>query len=91
MSAGRHRGPILFLESSTLISAVGNGVMLVALPWLVIEQTGSAGAAGLVSAAALLPLLVSSVFAGPWWTSSAVSRPPSAPTSSRDWRSPQSP
>ena len=64
MSAGRHRGPILLLESSTLISAVGNGVMMVALPWLVIEQTGSAGAAGLVAAAALLPLLVSSVFAG---------------------------
>ena len=64
MSAGRNRGPILLLESSTLISAVGNGVMLVALPWLVIEQTGSAGAAGLVSAVALLPLLVSSVFAG---------------------------
>lgn len=64
MSAGRNRGPILLLESSTLISAVGNGVMLVALPWLVIERTGSAGAAGLVSALALLPLLVSSVFAG---------------------------
>ena len=91
MSAGRHRGPILLLESSTLISAVGNGVMLVALPWLVIEQTGSAGAAGLMAAAVLLPLLVSSVFAGTLVDIVGRSRPPSAPTSSRDWRSPQSP
>ena len=42
MSAGAYRRPILLLESSTLISAVGNGVMMVALPWLVIERTGSA-------------------------------------------------
>ena len=64
MSAGRHRGPIVLLETGTLISGVGNGVALVVLPWLVLEQTGSATVAGLVSAAALLPLLVSSVIAG---------------------------
>lgn len=64
MSAGRHRGPILLLEASTLISGVGNGVAIVVLPWLVIERTGSAAAAGLVSAAALVPLLVASVLSG---------------------------
>jgi MFS family permease len=61
---GRHRGPILLLEAGTLISGIGNGVALVVLPWLVLERTGSASLAGLVSAAALLPLLVSSVVAG---------------------------
>lgn len=64
MPAAKHRGPIVLLESGTLISGVGNGVALVVLPWLVLERTGSATFAGLVSAAALLPLLVSSVFAG---------------------------
>ena len=42
MSAGRHRGPIVLLETGTLISGIGNGVALVVLPWLVLEQTGSA-------------------------------------------------
>src|SRR5262245_34190153 len=64
MSAERHRGPIVLLETGTLISGIGNGVALVVLPWLVLERTGSAAIAGLVSAAALLPLLVSSVVAG---------------------------
>jgi MFS family permease len=64
MSAGRHRGPIVLLETGTLISGIGNGVALVVLPWLVLEQTGSATVAGLVSAAVLLPLLASSVIAG---------------------------
>jgi MFS family permease len=64
MSAGRHRGPIVLLETGTLISGIGNGVALVVLPWLVLEETGSATVAGLVSAAVLLPLLASSVIAG---------------------------
>jgi MFS family permease len=64
MSAGRHRGPILLLESGTLISGIGNGVALVVLPWLVLEKTGSASAAGIVSALSLLPLLAASVISG---------------------------
>jgi len=52
------------LETGTLLSGIGNGVALVVLPWLVLDLTGSASIAGLVSAATLLPLLVSSVFAG---------------------------
>jgi len=64
MSAGRHRGPILLLEAGTLFSGVGNGVALVVLPWLVLDRTGSPTLVGVVSAAALVPLLVSSIFAG---------------------------
>jgi MFS family permease len=64
MSSGRHRGPILLLESGTLISGIGNGVALVVLPWLVLERTGSASAAGVVSALSLLPLLAASVISG---------------------------
>jgi MFS family permease len=43
---------------------MGNGVAMVVLPWLVLEVTGSASAAGLVASATLLPLLVSSLFVG---------------------------
>ena len=58
------RAPLLLLEAGNLVSGVGNGVAMVVLPWLVLEVTGSASAAGAVASATLLPLLVSSLFAG---------------------------
>jgi len=56
--------PFLLVESATLISGMGNGISLVALPWLVLELTGKATAAGIVAAAMAVPLVVSSVFSG---------------------------
>lgn len=56
--------PLLLLEVATLISGMGNGVALVALPWLVLELTGRATAAGIVATATALPLVISSVFSG---------------------------
>ncbi|MGH3454101.1 MAG: MFS transporter, partial [Nocardioidaceae bacterium] len=61
---GARRGPLLLLEVGNLIAGVGNGVALVVLPWLVLDLTGSASAAGAVAAATLLPLLLSSMFTG---------------------------
>ena len=58
------RTPLLLLEAGNLVSGMGNGVALVVLPWLVLEVTGSASAAGAVASATLLPLLVSSLFVG---------------------------
>jgi MFS family permease len=54
----------VLLEAATLVSATGNGVAMVALPWLALELTGSAASAGLVAAGAALPLVVSSLFSG---------------------------
>jgi len=58
----------VLLESATLLSGTGtgtgNGVATVALPWLILERTGSATAAGLVAAGTTLPLLLSSLFSG---------------------------
>ena len=54
----------MLLETATLISGRGNGVSLVALPWIVLEMTGKATAAGVVAAAMAVPLVVSSVFSG---------------------------
>jgi MFS family permease len=60
----RRLAPLIALESSTLLSGVGNGVVAIAFPWLVLESTGSATAAALVAAAAALPLVVSSLVSG---------------------------
>ncbi|MEH0985558.1 MFS transporter [Micromonospora sp. CPCC 205556] len=63
-SGRRRRTPLLLLEAATLLSGIGNGVAIVALPWLVLERTGSATAAGVVAAATALPLLLSSLISG---------------------------
>lgn len=56
--------PFSLLEASVIFSGAGNGVAAVAIPWLVLERTGDAAAAGIVGAATALPLLVSSLFSG---------------------------
>lgn len=60
----RRLGPLVALETSTLLSGVGNGIVAIAFPWLVLDTTGSATAAGIVAAAAALPLVVSSLLSG---------------------------
>lgn len=60
---GRYR-EIALLEGAVLVSGIGNGVAAVSIPWLVLERTGQATAAGLVGAATALPLLVSALFSG---------------------------
>jgi MFS family permease len=63
-AAHPHPGGLIRLELATLLSGTGNGVALVALPWLILERTGSASAAGVVGGAAALPMFLSSVFSG---------------------------
>lgn len=60
----RDRRPLLLLEAATIMSGSGNGVVLVTLPWLALERTGSPTSAGIVAAATALPLLVASLLAG---------------------------
>lgn len=63
-SAPRSRRPMLLLETATFMSGVGNGIASVALPWLILERTGSAAAAGVVAAATALPLLFTALLSG---------------------------
>ncbi len=56
--------PFVGLELATICSGIGNGISLVAFPWLVLELTGSATAAGLVAAITAVPLLLSFLFSG---------------------------
>ena len=56
--------PFVALEGATLLSGLGNGVAMVAIPWLVLELTGSPAAAGIVAGVTAIPLLLSSLFSG---------------------------
>ncbi len=56
--------PFLLLASGTLAAGIGNGIAIVALPWLVLERIGSATSAALVAAAASVPLLFASLISG---------------------------
>lgn len=60
----RHWAPFLALETSTLLSAAGNGIAMIAFPWLVLDLTGKASDAGLVAAVSGLPLLLTALIAG---------------------------
>ncbi|MFH5212124.1 MFS transporter [Antrihabitans sp. NCIMB 15449] len=60
----RRRTPLVLVNLAALLSATGNGITIVALPWLVLEQTGRATDAGIVAGAATLPLLLASLFSG---------------------------
>ncbi len=56
--------PFVALEGSTLLAGLANGVSMVALPWLVLDITGRADAAGLVALISGIPTLFASLFSG---------------------------
>ncbi|KAA0024133.1 MFS transporter [Antrihabitans cavernicola] len=60
----RRLRPLILINLAALLSATGNGITIVALPWLVLQQTGRATDAAIVAGAAALPLLLSSLFSG---------------------------
>lgn len=56
--------PVWALLGATGLSGTGNAVVAVAVPWLVLQRTGSPALAGLVAAAALGPLVLSALLGG---------------------------
>ncbi|MFN8199919.1 MAG: MFS transporter [Nakamurella multipartita] len=50
--------------AATALSVTANSVVAIAVPWLVLERTGSAALAGLAGAAAIAPIVFSAVFGG---------------------------
>lgn len=64
MSTGRRRG-LFALFAADVISVLGDRVSMVAIPWLVLETTGSAAKMGLIAGAEMLPYVVSGVVAAP--------------------------
>lgn len=59
-----NRGPVLLLLFASVVAAIGNGVSIVALPWLVLQRNGSAADAAIVAAAGTFPLVFSTLISG---------------------------
>lgn len=59
-----NRLPLYGMFVSTAISGIGNALSVLALPWFVLEVSGSAGQAGLTGAAATLPFVIAGIFGG---------------------------
>jgi MFS family permease len=56
--------PFILLQTSNIASGIGNGIVMITMPWLVLELTGSPSAAGLLGALVMLPGIVVSPFLG---------------------------
>lgn len=64
-TAERDRRPLVLLLAANAISVTGNMLTIVAVPWFVLQTTGSAAHAGLVAFASTLPVVVAALLAGP--------------------------
>jgi MFS family permease len=61
----RRRAPILALLGTNAVSETGNVLAFVAIPWFVLQTTGSAARTGLTGAAFLLAAVMAGLFGGP--------------------------
>jgi MFS family permease len=59
------RRPLAALLAANAISVTGSSLTLLAVPWFVLQTTGSAGKAGFVGFCTVLPVVVSTVVGGP--------------------------
>ena len=57
-------GPIALLQVPNLLSGMSNGVVTIAVPWLVLDRTGSVAVAGLVAAVSALPGILAAPISG---------------------------
>ncbi|KQY03294.1 MFS transporter [Mycobacterium sp. Root135] len=58
------RRPLFLIFFAALTAGAGNGISLVAFPWLVLQRNGSAVDASIVALAGTLPLLIATLMAG---------------------------
>jgi len=58
------RRPLLGLLSANAVSITGNVLTVLAIPWFVLQTTGSATKTGLAAAASSLPIMLSAAFSG---------------------------
>ncbi len=50
--------PVVLLETANILSGIGNGIVVIAIPLLVLRETGSAALYGLIGVIAVLPSLI---------------------------------
>ena len=60
----RGRAPLFALFAANAVSLTGNVAALVAIPWFVLQTTGSATKTGITAFAGLLPVVLSGLFGG---------------------------
>lgn len=58
------RRPLFVLLAANIVSLTGNVLSMLAVPWFVLETTGSAARTGLAAFASTLPVVISATFAG---------------------------
>jgi len=63
--AVRRRAPLFALLSANVLSLVGNQLTFVALPWFVLQTTGSAAKTGIAGSFIALPALLAAFLGGP--------------------------
>lgn len=56
--------PIYLLQAANFVSGLGNAIVVITIPWLILERTGSPAFAGIVVAVSALPALIVSPFSG---------------------------
>lgn len=61
----RDRRPLGVLLAANVVSITGNMLTVIAVPWFVLETTGSAARAGLVAFAATVPIVIAALLGGP--------------------------
>lgn len=64
MTEFHQRRPLFVLLGASAISQAGNSLTALAIPWYVLETTGSAARAGVVAFAGLVPMVLASFFGG---------------------------
>jgi len=60
----RGRRDLVLLEGANALGGISNAVVMIVIPWLILERTGSAAAAGLAGALSALPGIVVSPVVG---------------------------
>ena len=65
-SPDRTRVPLVAMLSADAISMAGNAAALVAIPWFVLQTTGSASKTGITAAAGIVPVIVGGLVGGPY-------------------------
>ena len=60
----RNRLPLLALFAANAISMVGNVLTAIAIPWFVLQTTGSATQTGITGFFSILPVIVAGLFGG---------------------------
>jgi MFS family permease len=60
----RNRVPLVGLLTASAVSITGNAMTLLAVPWFVLQTTGSAAKTGIVAFVSFLPAVVSGVLGG---------------------------